>query len=330
MANIFISYRREDSAGHTGHLFDDLRKHFGEDRVFMDIAAIEPGMDFKEAIDKALETCDVFIVVVGKQWLNVTDAKGRRRLDDPDDVNRLEIAAALRRNIRVVPILVQGATMPGLEYLPEDLKSLSRRNAHEMSDGRWDYDVGQLIKALEKARKSEPHPPPRPSLRKVFVTVVIAVLLIVGIAYWRLRPQESAVVPDVVGQTIDQAKARLGSARLEIGNIKRIPTKERPQGMVLAQSPLAGTRVVKGQKVNLDVVSEISEPVARIEMPDVVRKPLEEAVKILKEAGLQVGPVAVKKGDEKGQRIVLEQSPVAGTRVEKGRRVTLKVGSPNP
>lgn len=155
MPNIFISYRREDSLGHTGRLFDRLGKHFGKAHVFMDIAGIEPGLDFVEAIDKAVGSCDVFIVVIGKQWLNATDADGRRRLDNPEDFIRLELATALRRNIRVIPVLVQGAAAPSSENLPEDLKKISRFQAHEISDSRWDFDVGKLIEALEKVLKKE-------------------------------------------------------------------------------------------------------------------------------------------------------------------------------
>jgi TIR domain len=150
MGRIFISYRREDSAGHTGRLFDRLSEHFGKDHVFMDIADIEPGVDFVEAINRALDSCDVFVVVIGRQWLNVTDATERRRIDDPEDFIRLEIANALRKKIGVIPVLVQGATMPGAANLPDDLKSLSRRQGHELSENRWDYDMERLIKVLEK------------------------------------------------------------------------------------------------------------------------------------------------------------------------------------
>src|SRR5512137_1303172 len=99
METIFISYRREESAGHAGRIYDRLREKFGKDRVFMDVSAIEPGVDFVEAIDRAVGSCAVLLVVIGRRWLECTDASDRRRLDDPKDFIRLEVATALRRNI---------------------------------------------------------------------------------------------------------------------------------------------------------------------------------------------------------------------------------------
>jgi hypothetical protein len=134
VAKIFISYRRDDSGGWAGRLYDRLSQHFGRDNVFMDIDTIEPGLDFVEVIGQAVGSCDALIALIGKQWLTLTDDAGRRRLDDPEDFVRLEIAAALARNIRVIPALVQGARMPRSPDLPDVLRMLARRNAHEISD----------------------------------------------------------------------------------------------------------------------------------------------------------------------------------------------------
>ncbi len=150
MSGMFLSYRRDDSAGYAGRLGNDLREHFGPDRVFMDIETIEPGLDFVEAIDKAAESCDVLLVVIGRQWLAAVDAKGQRRLDDPNDYVRVEISTALKRKIRVIPILLQNASMPSPEDLPEDLVFLTRRHAIEVADTRWKYDIQRLIETLEK------------------------------------------------------------------------------------------------------------------------------------------------------------------------------------
>ena len=153
MAGIFINYRREDSAGWAGRLSRDLRASLGEDDVFEDIAAIEPGIDFAEAIAQKLVHVDVLLAVIGPRWLVAADTKtAKRRLDDPDDLVRQEIATALRRRIRVVPVLVGGATLPSVEELPEDLRELVRRNACELSDTRWDYDVQQLARRLRPPR----------------------------------------------------------------------------------------------------------------------------------------------------------------------------------
>jgi hypothetical protein len=147
---MFISYRRDESAGYTGRIADRFTEHFGKDRVFRDIDSIEPGLDFAEAIESAIGSSGVMLAVIGKNWLSATDAAGRERLQDPNDYVRMEIAAALQRNMRVIPVLVQGASMPGTDELPEDLAPLTRRNAFELHDSSWGDDVGRLISALER------------------------------------------------------------------------------------------------------------------------------------------------------------------------------------
>ncbi|CAN5282628.1 hypothetical protein BH23BAC1_BH23BAC1_09940 [soil metagenome] len=148
--NIFISYRRQDAAGEAGRLADSLKHYFNDDQIFMDVETIEPGVDFVEVISKAVSSCDVLLAVIGPRWLSIAHSDGKRRLDDPDDFIRLEIATALKRNIRVVPVLVNDASMPSADQLPEELASLVRRQAHEISNSRWKYDTDQLIATLEK------------------------------------------------------------------------------------------------------------------------------------------------------------------------------------
>lgn len=154
MAHIFISYRRDDSAGYVGHLREKLGDHFGHDAIFRDIDTIEPGEDFVEAIENAVGACEVLIAVIGKQWLTITDPNGQRRLDNPHDFVRLEIATALQRNIRVIPALVGGAAMPLATDLPEDIQALARRNAQEISDRSFQYDVKNLIRVIEKVLRT--------------------------------------------------------------------------------------------------------------------------------------------------------------------------------
>lgn len=161
MSAVFISYRRDDSAGHTGRLYDHLYEKLGKDYVFMDIDTIEPGMDFVKAIDKEIKSCSVLIVVIGDEWLTASDENGRR-LDDPNDFIHIEIRSALRRDLRIIPVLVKGAKMPAASDLPDDIAALSRRHALELSDSRWNYDIKRLLTtlatSLEKAkdRKEEP------------------------------------------------------------------------------------------------------------------------------------------------------------------------------
>lgn len=151
MARIFISYRRDDTAGHSGRLADHLTRHFGESEIFRDIEHIAPGRDFVEAIEQEVGSCDILIAVIGRLWLTISDAQGQRRLDNPDDFVRLELSTALARNIRVIPVLVQGASMPSPDDLPEQLMGLARRNALELRDTSWSSDVERLIGVLEDA-----------------------------------------------------------------------------------------------------------------------------------------------------------------------------------
>ena len=148
MRTIFISYRRDDAEGQAGRLFADLTHHFGDDAVFMDVSAIEPGRDFRRAIDQQVASCGVLLALIGKRWATAQNESGARRLDDPMDFVRLETASALKRDIPVIPVLVQGATIPRVEDLPEDLKELAFRNGVELTHARWDSDVQLLLKAL--------------------------------------------------------------------------------------------------------------------------------------------------------------------------------------
>jgi hypothetical protein len=164
---VFISYRRDAGAGYAGRIADALVEHFGEDKVFRDIDSLEPGLDFAEAIERAIESSEVLIAVIGKNWLTATDAAGQNRLENPDDYVRTEIATALKRNIRVIPLLIQGAAMPSARELPDDLAPLSRRNAFEIHDSSWRDDIQRLVTALERAIKGDrPATPDEPGAVK--------------------------------------------------------------------------------------------------------------------------------------------------------------------
>lgn len=152
MPGIFISYRREDSPGHAGRIFDRLRSRFGSGVVFMDVTAIDAGVDFVDVLQKAVGSCDALLAVIGPQWLSATH-DGKPRLDDPHDFVRIEIAGALQRNVRVLPVLVDGASLPQTSALPADLQALTRRQAIELRDARWDDDIERLVEGLEKFLK---------------------------------------------------------------------------------------------------------------------------------------------------------------------------------
>jgi hypothetical protein len=177
MSSVFVSYRRDETSGYAGRLIDRLNDHFGAERVFFDLQTLEPGVDWVEGLERALDECKVLIAVIGRHWLDAVDHKGRRRLDNPHDSLRREVARALERNIRVVPVLVQDAEMPEAPDLPGDLAGLTRRQAIELTNSGWHDDVGRLIRALERivggdeasgedrqpAAADPPLPPPEPT-----------------------------------------------------------------------------------------------------------------------------------------------------------------------
>ena len=147
MSRVFVNYRRADAAAHANLLYDWIRERYGEDRVFKDVDSIELGMDFEEAIERAVASSAVMLVVIGNEWL--VESSGRRRLEEPYDYVRLEVGAALERNIRVIPVLVEGAAMPTAEELPEALAPLPRRQAFELSDMRSRADRDELLRRLD-------------------------------------------------------------------------------------------------------------------------------------------------------------------------------------
>ncbi len=149
MPRIFISYRRNDSATSAGRIYDRLEGRFGQGQVFMDVDTIQPGLDFVDVVREAVGSCDALIAIIGREWLGASDGSGQSRLENPEDLVRLEIATALERDIRVIPVLVQGAEMPVATDLPKVLIALTRRNSVEVSDARFRTEIDQLIEALE-------------------------------------------------------------------------------------------------------------------------------------------------------------------------------------
>ena len=147
---IFISYRREESRWSARSLHDRLIQRFDRNQIFMDVDSVGLGEDFVKTIEETVGSCDVLIAVIGAHWLTSTDGQGDRRLDNPEDFVRMEIATALRRNIRVIPVLVDGASMPRSTDLPDDLKQLVRRNALQVGDTHFDDDCRRLVAAIEQ------------------------------------------------------------------------------------------------------------------------------------------------------------------------------------
>ncbi len=151
MSRIFINYRRQDSEGYVGRLYDHLLQHFQAEDIFMDVTSIEPGADFIQTLEDAVAACDVFIAMIGPQWLTVANDSGERRLDQWNDFVRIEIASALKHEKLVIPVLVGRAGMPAPVDLPEDISHLARRNAFEMSHQKFSQDMQQLIDRIKTA-----------------------------------------------------------------------------------------------------------------------------------------------------------------------------------
>lgn len=146
---IFISYRRDDSAGYAGRIYDRLTSHFGADRVFMDVDDIKPGDDFVKVLDESEKNCAALVVVIGRIWSSVRSAKNGLRLFDPQDFVRREIAAGLKNNVRLFPVLVGGAAMPEVADLPDELAPLAHVQAVTIHDAAFQRDMDQLMTALD-------------------------------------------------------------------------------------------------------------------------------------------------------------------------------------
>ena len=145
---IFLSYRREETAQAAGRLSDRLKERFGAERVFIDVESIGLGLDFVEVITKAVGSCDLLLALIGNEWLTSAEDQGRRRLDDDHDYVRIEIEAALQRNVRVVPVLIDGARMPRTEELPPSLHALVRRQALKLNHEDFGTQASRLIEEV--------------------------------------------------------------------------------------------------------------------------------------------------------------------------------------
>jgi hypothetical protein len=207
MARIFMSYRRTDTKWVVGRIYDRLAQTLNRENLFLDISDIEPGDDYVEHIRRVVGSCDVVLVVIGSHWLTTQDEAGRRRLDDPNDWVRVELATALERGIRVIPVLVDGVPMPESYQLPQDLAGLSRRNAKLVSFTHFHSDMDSLLRILEKVLRTS-------------------------------KPSESSAQPVTSGTTQPKASDRHSTAAelpltISIGTLGGIATPVVPRGKAL-------------------------------------------------------------------------------------------------
>ena len=190
---LFISYRRDDTAGYARAIGADLARHFGPGQVFIDVDDIGAGQPFAEVIRRAVGESKVLLVLIGKRWLGER-AGAPARLLDADDFVRLEVAAGLEQGLRVIPLLLDGTAMPTAAQLPDDLKALAGRNALELSHTRYAGDLERLVAALRQtlgapeAPSPSPSPSPRAGTRwRAGAAVGVAAALLVG-GWLALRP----------------------------------------------------------------------------------------------------------------------------------------------
>lgn len=184
-ASVFLSYRREDSAGYAGRVCEHLAAVFGSEHVFMDVQDIAPGQDFTEAIESTISACQALVVVIGPRW--IADLKQR---GGGEDFVRHEVAVALRRKVTVIPVLVGGAVMPSAGDLPEGLAPLSRRQALEIRDARFDDDAKLLVRALQQVTGLAPVPvrERRKIWRWILLTAVLSGVTVAAVL-WKGGPR---------------------------------------------------------------------------------------------------------------------------------------------
>lgn len=143
---VFISYRRDDAAGFAHAIHDRLVENLPKEQVFMDVVGIEPGADFVDKLKSTVNQCSVLLALIGKRWLG-DSGEGKPRIHEPHDWIRTEVSTAIERGVRVIPVMLDGASMPPAESLPEDLRPLTRMNAVDVRGSRLDADVWDLTGA---------------------------------------------------------------------------------------------------------------------------------------------------------------------------------------
>ncbi|MDO9308889.1 MAG: PASTA domain-containing protein, partial [Deltaproteobacteria bacterium] len=308
-----------ESAGHAGRIYDRLRERFGRERVFMDVSAIEPGVDFVEAIDRAVGSCTVLLVIIGRKWFDCSDAAGRRRLEDTADFIRLEVGTALKRNIRVIPVLVQDAGMPKEADLPDDLKLLARRHAIEINDTHWDTDLAQLVETLGRILEGTAETVPTGGANTKPLSGVQKNRLT-----W-LISSVTALLLALTGLLTGVESFRNSFVRLFKGS---------PQVTTTTGSPSTGSNTHptdRGPKIPAtdsapatDTQQEPAPPIL-INVPNLAGKSLDSARAALGRVGLLAGEVEKRETGDMSPNTVVAQSPKAGTKLTKGKKVNLVV-----
>jgi len=323
---IFISYRRSEADFPAGWLYDHLVAQFGRDQVFKDVDSIEPGEDFAEVIADAVGSCDVLLVLIGDRWLTISDEDGKRRLDDPSDLIRLEIEAALARNVRVIPILVGRTGMPPAEQLPASLVRLARRQALELSPSRFKSDMARLLRALDKTLVEEQarrgvEEPPNGRVDAGGAGELAGAVTVEDEAGPPVTPRAPVPVDEPAGGStsagrgpVDPAPARQWRGRWSVRALRARP---RSLGKLAAVLLVAIALVV--------AIDLIARRQALAEVPDLAGSTTQSATERLKRSKL---PFEVRsRPDTASEGTVLETEPPAGTTLARGEVVVVYVSS---
>lgn len=176
---IFISYRREDARADARSIYQRLQRSFGPDQLFIDIDSIPLGSDFRVLLDRFLRQCKLMLVVIGNDWVDARNESGKRRLDDPADFVRIEVAMALARKVAVIPVLVDGAKMPRQDQLPDDIKPLVFRQSASLRHETFARDMDVLVKNIEQITKQPSH-----SRMATWAALALVSLLAGGVFLW--------------------------------------------------------------------------------------------------------------------------------------------------
>jgi hypothetical protein len=259
----FISYRRQETEGQAQSLCLRLKIRFSNEQIFMDVDDIKPTEDFVEVLKNNLKSCAVLIVLIGRNWTKLTDSSGNRRLDNPEDFVRIEVATALERGIPVLPVLVGGAVMPLSTELPDDLKALARRQAVAMSGATYEYGMEKVVASIEEqfgvesfkdSNHSAPPPPAEnPWYKKKAITYPLSILLtlmIIGIfaeeedfepddsetAITTFNRDDYTTVSDFINQ--QQHQQAIGVPAFGLAKVMSPPSNIRaqPNGAVICQA----------------------------------------------------------------------------------------------
>ena len=216
MRTVFVSYRRGDSEGQARSLNFELVKLIGKDSVFMDVDSIALGRDFRHVLHERLESCDIMLALIGPGWLDAQDAAGNRRLESATDLVRQEIAAALKRNIPVTPVLLQGAQMPPPERLPEDIRELVYRNGFELGHSTWESDVSEMVRRLgldkesavptRASNEAEAHPAISAAARLFKTSWILATFVVIAVIagslfYWKPHDQSTGSESEIIASS---------------------------------------------------------------------------------------------------------------------------------